>query len=57
MNRQDETLYKGHIGSVCEMISHFLTGRNNTPILYDLLIIIGIDEFKNRLEAYENSLH
>lgn len=57
MYREDETLYKGHIGSVCEMIRHVLTGRNKTPNLYDLLRIIGIDEFKNRLEAYENNLH
>ena len=57
MYREDETLYKGHIGSVCEMIRHVLTGRNKTPNLYDLLKIMGIEEFKNRLEAYENSLH
>ncbi|MDD6244189.1 MAG: hypothetical protein PUB03_00825, partial [bacterium] len=53
MYREDETLYKGHIGSVCEMIRHILTGRNKTPNLYDLLKIIGIEEFKNRLEAYK----
>lgn len=57
MYKEDETLYKGHIGSVCEMIRHVLTGRNKTPNLYDLLRIIGIDEFKNRLEAYKNNLH
>ena len=57
MYKEDETLYKGHIGSVCEMIRHILTGRNKTPNLYDLLKIIGIDEFKNRLESYKNNLH
>ena len=54
MYKEDPTLYKGHIGDVCEMIRHLLTGRVKTPNLYQLLKIIGIDEFKNRVEFYKN---
>ena len=54
MYKEDPTLYKGHIGDVCEMIRHLLTGRVKTPNLYQLLRIIGIDEFKNRVEFYKN---
>ena len=54
MYKEDPTLYKGHIGDVCEMIRHLLTGRIKTPNLYQLLKIIGIDEFKNRVEFYKN---
>ena len=54
MYKEDSTLYKGHIGDVCEMIRHLLTGRVKTPNLYQLLKIIGINEFKNRVEFYKN---
>ena len=54
MYKEDPTLYKGHIGDVCEMIRHLLTGRVKTPNLYQLLKIIGINEFKNRVEFYKN---
>ncbi len=36
------------------MIRHLLTGRVKTPNLYQLLKIIGINEFKNRVEFYKN---
>lgn len=54
MYKEDPTLYKGHIGDVCEMVRHLLTGRVKTPNLYQLLKIIGIDELKNRVEFYKN---
>ena len=53
MYKEDPSLYKGHIGDVCEMIRHTLTGRIKTPNLYQLLKILGIDELKNRLEFYQ----
>ena len=54
MYKENPTLYKGHIGDVCEMVRHLLTGRVKTPNLYQLLKIIGINEFKNRVEFYKN---
>ncbi len=53
MYKENETLYKGHIGDICEAIRYVLTGRTKTPNLYDLLKIIGIDEFEKRLEFYQ----
>lgn len=52
MYKENEELYKGHIGTICEAIRQVLTGRTQTPNLYELLQIIGIDEFKNRLQKY-----
>ena len=52
MYKENPTLYKGHIGDVCEMIRHLLTGRVKTPNLYQLLKIIGIEEFKKRADFY-----
>ena len=52
MYKENEELYKGHIGTICEAIRQILTGRTQTPNLYELLQIIGIDEFKNRLQKY-----
>ena len=50
--KENPTLYKGHVGDVCEMIRHILTGRVKTPNLYSLLKIMGIDEFKKKLDFY-----
>ena len=44
--------YKGHIGDVCEEIRHAVTGRMQTPNLYNILQILGKDEIKNRIEFY-----
>ncbi len=53
MYKEDAQLYKGHIGDICEAIRHILTGRTKTPNLYELLQIIGIDEFAKRLQFYQ----
>ena len=44
--------YKGHIGDVCEEIRHAVTGRMQTPNLYNILQILVKDEIKNRIEFY-----
>lgn len=55
MYKEAPEQYKGHIGDICEAIRHILTGRSKTPNLYDLLQIIGIDEFAKRLEFYQTT--
>lgn len=52
MYKEDPNAYKGHIGDICEMIRHILTGRNKTPNLYDLLKILGIEELEKRFHWY-----
>ena len=32
--------YKGHIGNICEMIRHVVTGKNQTPNLSNILSIL-----------------
>ena len=49
--KEKEELYKGHIGDICEMIRHVLTGRYKTPNLYDLLKILGMKTLTQRLNA------
>lgn len=50
----DSTSYKGHIGTFCEMLRVALTGRLQTPDLYEIMIVLGIDEIKNRLNKFMN---
>lgn len=46
--------YKGHIGTICEAIRQVVTGRKQTPNLYDILKILGKEEIKKRIEFYSN---
>lgn len=52
--KESPTSYKGHIGTICEMIRHAVTGRKETPNLYDILKILGVSEIKRRIELYQN---
>ena len=46
--------FKGHVGDVSTVIRIAVTGRQNTPDLYDVMNIIGEEEIKRRLKsAYE----
>ncbi len=45
--------YKGHIGDICEMIRHVVTGKNQTPNLSNILSILGKEEIKKRIEFFE----
>ncbi len=56
MYKKQEQLYKGHIGDICEAIRHVLTARSRTPNLYELLQIIGIEEFEKRIAFYQKQL-
>ena len=45
--------FKGHIGDICEMIRHVVTGKNQTPNLSNILNILGKDEIKKRIQFFE----
>ena len=50
----DPTNYKGHLGTFCEMLRVALTGRLQTPDLYEIMAVLGIDEIKSRLNKFMN---
>ena len=41
--------YKGHVGDISTVIRVTLTGRANTPDLYEIIQVLGEDEVKSRL--------
>ena len=41
--------YKGHVGDISTVIRVTLTGRCQTPDLYEIMQVLGIDEIKNRI--------
>ena len=40
--------YKGHVGDISTVIRVKLTGRCNTPDLYEIMQVLGLDEIKYR---------
>ncbi len=42
--------FKGHVGDVASVIRVALTGRRNTPDLYEIIQVLGYDEFTERME-------
>lgn len=42
--------FKGHVGDISTAIRVSITGRRNTPDLYEILEVLGKDEVKARLE-------
>lgn len=44
--------YKGHIGDICESLRYVVTGRVQTPNLYDILKLLGKDEISKRIKFY-----
>ncbi|MBR4618585.1 MAG: glutamate--tRNA ligase [Bacilli bacterium] len=45
--------YKGHIGDICEMIRHVVTGKNQTPNLSNILSILGKENIEERINFFE----
>lgn len=41
--------YKGHVGDVASVIRVAVTGRRNTPDLYEIIKVLGYDEFLERI--------
>lgn len=42
--------YKGHVGDVASVIRVAVTGRRNTPDLYEIIKVLGYDEFLTRMD-------
>ncbi|MCR4719174.1 MAG: glutamate--tRNA ligase [Firmicutes bacterium] len=42
--------FKGHVGDVASVIRVAVTGRRNTPDLYEIIQVLGYDEFTERID-------
>ena len=41
--------YKGHVGDISTVIRVTLTGRSQTPDLYEIMQVLGKEEILNRI--------
>ena len=53
--KQNPDAFKGHVGDVSTVIRVAMTSRTNTPDLYYIMQILGVDEVMNRLDNAINS--
>ena len=49
MFKQEPEKWPGHVGDISTVIRVTLTGRQNTPDLYEIMNVLGEDEIKRRL--------
>jgi glutamyl-tRNA synthetase len=54
--KQNPDNYKGHVGHICEMIRVAITGKKQTPSLFEIQYVLGIDRIKKRIANFENIL-
>ena len=47
--KQNPEQYKGHVGDISTVIRITLTGRANTPDLYEIMQVLGDSEVRERL--------
>mgnify|MGYP003307868806 CR=1 FL=1 len=52
--KENPNNYKGHVGDICEMIRYAITSLHQTPDLYEIEKILGLDEIKRRLSLLES---
>ncbi|MBE7015483.1 MAG: glutamate--tRNA ligase [Ruminococcaceae bacterium] len=50
MYKKDPDSFKGHVGDVASVIRVAVTGRKNTPDLYEIINTLGYDEFLARID-------
>lgn len=50
--KKNKEAYIGHCGDVCTLIRVAVTGRAQTPDLYEILKLFGKDRIKNRFEMF-----
>lgn len=50
--KQEPEKYKGHIGDISTIIRVVLTGRCNTPDLYEIMQILGKTSIENRINNF-----
>ena len=53
--KQNPDAFKGHVGDVSTVIRIAITSRTNTPDLYYILQILGVDEVMRRIDDAINS--
>lgn len=54
--KQDPSTYRGHVGDVSMFIRLAITGRINSPDLFEVIKIIGEDRARARIQAFAKSL-
>ena len=47
--------YKGHVGDICEAVRVILTGRRQSPDLFSIMKILGLEKINNRINYYERN--
>ncbi|MEG1143222.1 MAG: glutamate--tRNA ligase [Bacilli bacterium] len=55
--KEDPSLYKGNISSLCELIRVAFTSRTNTPDLYEILKLLNIDTINKRLQMFKEYMN
>lgn len=50
--KKDPNLYKGHVGTACELIRFAATSRTRTPDLYEITKLMGKERLKKRLNNF-----
>ena len=48
--KQNPDGFKGHVGDISTVIRIALTGRSNTPDMYEIMQVLGENSVKERLE-------
>ena len=54
--KKNKEAYPGHVGDIAEMIRIAITGRKQTPNLYNIFKVLGLERSKARLLKVINSL-
>ena len=52
--KKEPEKYLGHVGDVCEIMRVVVTGRRNSPDLFQIMKIMGIEEIKRRINLFKN---
>ncbi len=45
--------YKGHVGDICEAVRVIIAGRRQSPDLFSIMKILGIEKINSRIDLYE----
>ncbi|MCL2383075.1 MAG: glutamate--tRNA ligase [Oscillospiraceae bacterium] len=50
--KQEPEKFKGHVGDVSTVLRVVVTGRSNTPDLYEIMQVLGKDSIKERINLF-----
>ena len=54
--KKNPELFKGNVSDIATVIRVALTSKTNTPDLYEIMLLLGLDEIKNRIDKCIESL-